>query len=116
MGAHLILTMGIAIPIPGLRSIARFVWTLSFRIGAFCSMRRGEMNNEEYQVARSVHSVPVMLLALVPALGAVSYAASDTITRKGLGRMLLDQAARKLPFRLYDRLGLARITIPQLDP
>ena len=54
-----------------------------------------------------------MLLALVPALGAMAYAGSDTMVKNGLGRMLLDQSAHKVPFGLYERLGLARITAPR---
>jgi hypothetical protein len=54
-----------------------------------------------------------MLLALVPAFGAIAYVASDTMIRNGLGRMLLDQSAHKVPFGLYRRLGLARVTAPR---
>lgn len=66
-------------------------------------------------MARSIHSVQVMLLALVPAVGAMAYAVSDTMVKKGLGRMLLDQSAHKVPFRLYDRLRLGRITAPHYE-
>ena len=55
-----------------------------------------------------------MLLALVPAFGAIAYVASDTMTKRGLGRLLVDQAAYKMPFGLYRRLGLARVTAPRL--
>jgi hypothetical protein len=77
------------------------------------ALGRGRITKEEYRVARSIHSVPVMLLALVPALGAMAYAGSDTMVKNGLGRMLLDQSAHKVPFGLYGRLGLARITAPR---
>jgi undecaprenyl-diphosphatase len=113
LGAHLVLTVAIAIPIPGLRSAARFLWTLSFRLKALYARGRGRMTREEYRVARSIHSVQVMLLALVPALGAMAYAVSDTMVKRGLGRMLLDQSAHKIPFGLYGRLRLARITAPR---
>jgi hypothetical protein len=113
LGAHLALTVAIAIPIPGLRSAARFVWTLTFRLKALYGLGRGRLTREEYHVARSIHSVPVMLLALVPAIGAIAYAASDTMVKRGLGRMLLDQSAHKVPFGLYSRLGLAHITAPR---
>jgi hypothetical protein len=74
MGAHLVLSVAIAIPIPGLRSAARFLWTLGFRLKALAGRVRGRITKEEYQVARSIHSVPVMVVALVPALGAMAYA------------------------------------------
>jgi hypothetical protein len=113
MGAHLILSVAIAIPIPGLRSAARFGWTLAFRLKAMAALVRGKISKEEYQVARSIHSVPVMLVALVPAIGAIGYAVSDTMVKRGLGRMLLDQSAHKVPFGLYERLRIDRITAPR---
>jgi hypothetical protein len=113
MGAHLILSVAIAIPIPGLRSAARFAWTLAFRLKAMVALGVGKISKEEYQVARSIHSVPVMLLALVPAIGAIGYAVSDTMLKRGLGRMLLDQSAHKVPFGLYERLRIDRITAPR---
>ncbi len=113
MGAHMVLSVAIAIPIPGLRSTARFLWTLGFRLKARYALTRGRITREEYDVARSIHSVPVILLALVPALGAMAYAASDTMVKRGLGRMLLDQSAHKVPFGLYQRLGLGRIIAPR---
>jgi hypothetical protein len=112
LGAHLVLTVAIAIPIPGLRSLARFAWTLTWRLRALLALSRGRMTRAEYRVARSIHSVPVMLLALVPAFGAIAYAASDTMVKRGLGRMLLNQSAYKAPFGLYHRLRLDRITAP----
>ena len=114
VGAHMVLSVAIVIPIPGLRSAARFGWTLAFRLKALYALARGRITREEYRVARSIHSVPVMLIALVPAFGAIAYVASDTMTKKGLGRLLVDQAAYKMPFKLYRRLGLARHTAPRL--
>jgi len=113
MGAHLILSVAIAIPIPGLRSAARFGWTLAFRLKAMVALGLGKINKEEYKVASSIHSVPVMLVALVPAIGAIGYAVSDTMLKRGLGRMLLDQSAHKVPFGLYERLRVDRITAPR---
>ena len=113
LGAHLALTVAIAIPIPGLRSVARFAWTLTLRLKARYALGKGRITKEEYRVARAVHSVPVMLLALIPAFGAMAYAASDPMVKGGLGRMLLDQSAHKVPFGLYDRLHLACLTAPR---
>ena len=112
LGAHLILSIAIVVPIPGLRSVARFAWTATFRLKALYDLARGSITREEYRVARSLHTVPVMLIALIPGFGAISYVASDTMVRTGLGRMLLDQTAHKLPFGLYRRLGLERVTAP----
>ena len=112
LGAHMVLS-AIPIPIPGLRSAARSGWTLAFRLRALNAVVRGRITREEYRTARSIHSVPVMLLALVPAFGAIAYVVSDTMTKKGLGRLLVDQAAYKMPFSLYRRLHLAVLTAPK---
>jgi hypothetical protein len=115
LGAHIFLTMAIAIPIPGLRSLARCAWTLTFRLASLIDFARGRITREEYRVARSIHSVPVMLLALVPAVGALAYGASDIMLKQGLGRMLIDHAAQKMPLRLYSRFHLARLIVPNRD-
>ena len=111
MGAHMALSLAIVVPIPGLRSLARFGWTLTFRIKALYALGRGRISGEEYRTEGAIHSIPVMLLALVPAIGAIAYAGSEPMM-KGPGRLLLDQGAAKLPFQLYRRLGLARLTAP----
>ncbi len=113
MGAHLALTVAIAIPIPGLRSLTRFCWTLAFRLRALYARGRGQITREQYQIACAIHSLPVMLLALIPAAGVMAYAASAPMIQGGLGRLLLDQSAHKIPFGLYERLHLARFTAPR---
>ena len=111
LGAHMVLS-AIPIPIPGLRSLARYGWTLSFRLKGLFGLATGRMTKEEYRAVRSIHTVPVMLLALVPAVGAIAYAVSDPML-KGPGRMLLDESASRLPFKLYRRLGLSNLTAPR---
>ena len=61
-----------------------------------------------------MHSVPVMMLSLVPGPGFVAYMASSVLRRSGLTRLLIDQSAHKLPFSLYQRLGLGRLTAPRI--
>ena len=112
LGAHMVLSVVIVIPIPGLRSLARAGWTLTFRLKGLYGLATGRITREEYRVVRSIHTVPVMLLALLPLVGAVAYAASELML-KGPGRMLIDQAASKLPFKLYGRLHLAHLAAPR---
>ena len=50
-----------------------------------------------------------MLVGLLPVFGASAYLASETMMKRGLGKMLIDHSARKLPFHLYGRLGLVRV-------
>ncbi len=112
LGAHMILSIVIAIPIPGLRSLARAGWTLSFRLKGLYGRATGKITKEEYRAIKSIHTVKVMLLALVPVVGAASYAVSDPML-KGPGRLLMDESASRLPFKLYTRLHLARFTAPR---
>jgi hypothetical protein len=53
-----------------------------------------------------------MLLSVIPGFGAVAYLASRPLRRKLLVRLLLDQIAWKLPFRLHARMRLGRILAP----
>ena len=110
MGAHLVLSM-IAVPIPGVRSVARFGWTLSFWVKTqFGRFRRGA--SKATSVATNIHSPLVMVLSLVPLLGGIAYMAARPLRRKVLIRLMMDQVAIKLPFRFYTRLRLSRLLAP----
>ncbi len=113
IGAHMALSAALVVPIPGLRSAARFAWTLTFRIKARLDLAAGRIDEGQYAGARSIHSVPVMFISLVPALGGMAYLASGPVRKSGLMRLMLDQIAYKLPFALYRRLRLARVTAPR---
>ena len=103
MGVHMI--MSVAIPIPGLRSASRFGWTLLFWIKAQVdrllrsAVAKGRVN---------VHTPLVMVVALIPAFGDVAYLMARPLRRGRLARVIFDQAALKLPFRLYGRLRVDR--------
>jgi len=110
MGAHLVLSM-IAVPIPGVRSAARFGWTLSFWVKTqLRRFRRGA--SRAAGAATNVHSPLVMVLSLVPLLGGIAYMASRPLRRKLLVRLMLDQEAIKLPFKIYTRLRVNRLLAP----
>ena len=105
MGAHMVLSVAVAIPIPGLRSLARLLWTIAFWVraqGRFFRNRGGAGGT------RNIHTPLVMLIALIPAIGAVAYLASPPLRHRLLVRLLADQAAWSLPFGLYSRLDLGR--------
>jgi len=108
MGAHLVLSVAIAIPIPGLRSLARFLWTLVFWTKAQARrLRRGDrVKGEE---GYNIHTPLVMVLSLIPAFGAVAYLAARPLRNKLLIRLMLDQMAWKLPFKLYRRMRLGKL-------
>ena len=110
MGAHLVLSM-IAVPIPGVRSLARFGWTLSIWVKTqLRRFRRGA--SRAAGVTTNVHSPLIMAVALVPILGGIAYLASRPLRRKVLIRLMLDQVAVKLPFKFYTRLRLNRLLAP----
>jgi hypothetical protein len=109
LGALLILSVVLRFPVG---SIARFGWVVSFRVKAHLDSLRGKSAREEYRVARSTHSIPVMLFSLAPGIGGAAYFASAPMRKAGVARLMVDQSAAKLPFGLYRRLRLGRILPP----
>ena len=111
MGVHLVLSVAIAIPIPGLRSAARFSWTAIFWVKAQAGrlLRRASKTGKKVP---NIHTPLVMVIALIPAVGGVAYLAARPLRKKLLIRLILDQAAWKLPFRLYGRMHLGRWLAP----
>ncbi len=91
--------------------MARFGWTLSFWVKTQFRrlLRRAPKAAGE---ATNIHSPLVMVLALVPLLGGIAYMAARPLRRKLLIRLMLDQVAVKLPFKLYSRLRLNRLLAP----
>lgn len=109
LGAHVALSVALRFPFG---SVARFVWVLYFRVSALYGHARGRLTREQYAEARTIHSIPVMLISLIPGFGTIAYMASGTVRNTGLTRLLIDQMATKLPFRLYGRLNLSKVTAP----
>lgn len=110
LGAHLVLSLALRFPIG---SAARFAWVLTFRLKARYDLARGRITKDGYRSAQSLHSVPVMLLSLVPGLGTIAYFVSGTIIQSSLPRMAIDQFVHKLAPGPYYRLGLAHVTAPR---
>ena len=107
MGAHLVLSVAIVIPIPGLRSLARFLWTLGFWTKAQARrLRRGDGARGEE--GSNIHTPLVMVLSILPAFGAVAYLAARPLRNNLLIRLMVDQMAWKLPFKLYHRMHFGR--------
>ncbi|MCH8109399.1 MAG: hypothetical protein IIB15_04650 [Chloroflexi bacterium] len=109
LGAHLVISVALRFPIG---SLARFGWTLGFRVKARKDLSKGTITAEQYAAAKSIHSIPVMLISLIPGLGTIAYFASSTVRKTGFSRLLIDQFIYKLPFRLYYRLRLSCAIAP----
>ena len=60
----------------------------------------------------NIHTPLVMGIALVPAAGGAAYLASSPLRSKLLARLMLDQIAWKLPFKLYRRTHIGRWLAP----
>ena len=117
MGAHLVLSVAIAVPIPGVRSLVRFAWTLAFWFKTQDRpFRRGA--SERTGKATNIHSPLVMVLTLLPMFGAVAYVAARPLRQRLLIRLIVDQMAWELPSGLYRRMRLGRWLAPsaQLKP
>jgi undecaprenyl-diphosphatase len=108
LGAHMVLSVPLRLPVG---SIVRFFWVLGFRMRSRLQLATGRITIEQYRIGRATHSVPVMLLAIMPGLGAVCYLAAAPMLKAGLAPLIIDQFLYKLPFRLYNRLQLSRITM-----
>ena len=55
LGAHLVLSVAVAVPIPGLRSLARFLWTLAFWVKAQGRRFRRRSTTQDRDVS-NIHS------------------------------------------------------------
>jgi hypothetical protein len=107
-GAHIAITLVLFTP---LENLARFVWTVFFRLRAEATalIRRG--SDEQLRGARKIHTLTVAAASLVPFIGTFAYLLAEPIRRnRPLMAILLDQGLRKLPFRLYRRQHLAVLT------
>ena len=110
LGAHMVLSIALRFPVG---SMVRFFWVLGFRLRSRLQLALGRITIEQHRIGRATHSIPVMLLAMVPGLGAVCYLAAGPMLKAGLAPLIIDQFLYKLPFRLYHRLPLSRITVPR---
>ena len=108
LGAHLVLTALLRFPFG---SVGRLAWVMAFwgraRVKGLRQTDAGSPGP-----GRDVHTPLVMALSIVPGFGAVAYLASRPLRNKLLVRLVLDQCASKLPFGLYRRMRLARLTAP----
>ena len=105
LGAHFAMSIPLRFP---LGSLARFGWTLGARVRAQWRRLRGD---PDARARTTIHTVPVMLLALVPGFGAGAYLLAKPLREnRALPVVILDRLLRKAPMRLYGRLHLVELT------
>ena len=108
-GVHLVLSA--PIPVPGLRNLARFSWTVVFWAIAQYRLLRHKVSSSTGRLS-NIHGPLVMVVSLLPVVGPFAYLTSRPLRNNLLFRLVLDQVAWKLPFKLYVRLRLDRLLAP----
>ncbi len=108
LGAHVAISIPLRFP---LGSIARFAWTVFFRLRSEARALIRRESREELRGAREIHTLTVAVLSALPGLGTFAYIQAEPLRRnRPLLAVLLDEALRKIPFRLYQRQHLAVLT------
>lgn len=108
LGAHIAISIPLRFPFG---SVARFGWTVVFRLKTEARALFRRASQEEVRGARKIHTLTVALLSALPGLGTFAYILAEPIRKnRPLLAVLLDEALRKLPFGLYRRQHLAVLT------
>lgn len=105
LGAHLAVTIPLRFPFG---SLTRFSWTLGSRLAAeWRALRR----KSSARTARRVHTIPVMLAALLPSVGSGAYLLATPLRRNiALEMVAVDSVVRRLPFQVHERVHVAALT------
>ena len=107
-GAHMAISVVLFTPF---ENIARFAWTVFFRLRAEATALVRRRSDERLRGARKIHTLMVAAAALVPFIGFFAYLLAEPLRRnRPLLAILLDQGLRKLPFGLYRRQHLPVLT------
>ncbi|HLF76968.1 MAG TPA: hypothetical protein VJB57_05700 [Dehalococcoidia bacterium] len=105
-GAHFAISLPLRFPFG---ATARFVYTLFLRLRAEAL---GLLHHERPTAARRLHTLPVMLFALLPGFGRLAYLLSPALVQERLLLVIpLDQVSRKLPFRAYERFHMEALYV-----
>jgi hypothetical protein len=106
-GVHLMI--GVALRFP-FGSIVRVLYVSGNMLLATLLLLARRRDRASWKRSMSIHSPLVLVIAAMPGVGTFSYMASKPMREQAkVGRLVLDGAGEKLPWRLYERLGLKRI-------
>jgi undecaprenyl-diphosphatase len=107
LGAHAALTVLLRFPFG---SIARAAWSAGALAIDTLRLLTRRMDRARWKRSWTTHSPVVLVLSLVPGFGAMAYLASAHVRKNRLlMRAVLDSLALKVPFGLYQRLGVRRL-------
>ena len=108
LGVHIAISIPLRFP---LGSAARFGWTVFFRLRLETRALLGRVSGDELRSARQIHTLTVAVISAVPGFGTFAYIVAEPLRKnRPLLAVLLDEALRKIPFRLYERQHLAVLT------
>jgi membrane-associated phospholipid phosphatase len=106
-GVHLMIGVALRFPIG---SIARVLYTGGNLLLATILLLLRRRSRAQWKRSLSIHSPLVIVIAAMPGIGTFSYMASKPMREQAkVARLVLDAGGEKLPWRLYERLGLRRI-------
>ena len=101
---------------PGTRSLPRFGSTTTMRLRDTVRYRRGNMSRADYAESRRIHTWYVALVGLIPGFGAGAYLVAPQMRECSfLIPLAVDRVLHRIPFRVYYRWRLHRLTIGRLD-
>ena len=107
LGAHIVVSIPLRFPFG---SIARPLMVLGALATAAGRRLTGKIDRDAWKLAWSIHSPLVVALAAVPGFGSFAYLGAKPVrANRLLLRALADAAGRKVPWRLYERIGLRRL-------
>ncbi len=113
LGVHILLSA--PIPVPGLRNLARLIWTLVFAVRVQVRRLRHRTSGSDEGLS-DIHTPLVMALSPFPIIGIFAYLAAPPLRSRLMLRLVMYQTARTLPFGCYKRLRLGNVLPPTIAP
>jgi hypothetical protein len=107
LGAHFLISIPLRFPLGSIVRPILVAGALATATGRFLT---GRISREEWARARGIHSPLVILFAGVPGVGSFAYLTAKPVrANRLLLRTLGDAVLRKIPWHLYERVGLRRL-------
>ena len=99
--------MGVPLRFP-ISAVARVIYLLANQAMATARLLGRRIDRARWRQTMAIHSPLVLLFAAMPVVGTFSYLASGPVrSNRLLVRVALDAVLLKLPWHVYERIGLA---------